>query len=861
MLTCLSLIHPFSHNLSLLVLLLALIAGPVYPAQEEVTFHQLTIGQFPTDTGQFPTNAEQRPAVDDDNQIHFLRSDKVTAIFEKTAAGYTWTGYKDLATGKQWNISGPLFSLQTGNGHRSNVGAAGFESLVEERQEGIPSVVLETYVPTPGITVRQRYTFLADGRTLRISTSLRGNIKSVTIQRVGLLEIKIEGENLRLIGPELVSSPVFGQNVFAGVEHPSAWCQVEGENLYLAQHSYTEVGPEWVSLPSAVFGTASEEDRVITGDEPVRRAFLRYLDTVRVKPADLHVHYNDWWTAPVPSSETDVLKIISELKRGLFDTTGMFFDSYAMDMGWSDPHSVWRINQARFPVGFDRIKQALGEMKAHPGLWVSPSSLYPPALDNKWLGEAGYETMPHASLGAVACLVRDGKYQQAFKAAVLDHAKAGELAHVKFDGYIPSCDVDTHGHHTGPESYQPIAEGLMEVFDALRAQNPGIALEPTCFGSFPSPWWLMHVPFVIGPFGDDSPYGRSPCPEWLESMITGREIANRTGRDAFLMPSSALQCFDIILQCPGDIQNMAAMAIGRGRWFLSCYINPKYIDTEEWRFFADLIAWARANKDFLQEPLPFGGDPAQRQAYGYRFASKERQIFCVRNPWIEETGLSLTDYCPSPIAREVRLLYPRREVLSYLNTAEALPPIHLGPYETQFIEVVPAPQGDKPPHPVQPTPPTIAWKSTGECQVVQPTATIKLEGDLNLSGIISAEVCVLCEGDQKDPTGQCSVLVDNATVSMQTSASAGAFAATVQPQKERWVWFLAPIEAGQHHVSVKMVPDPGVKKVSVFLRGFMASPETAPVFNSGPAFPLYHPESRPWSRVLLAEREVTPTGN
>jgi len=785
-------------------------------------------------------------------------SGKVEAVFEKTAAGYTWTSYKDLVTGKQWSVSGPLFSLQTPDLHRTNLGDKGFQTLSKD-QKG-ESIQLETVLYSPHITIRQTYSFCPDGRTLRISSSLRGTETPVVIQRVGLLEIKVDGEEFQRIGPELVSSPIFGHDTFAGVEHPSAWCQVDGENLYLAQHSYTEVGPEWIHLPPVVFGTASKEDHSIAGDEALRRAFLRYLDTVRVKPLDLHVHYNDWWTAPVPSSETDVLKILSELKKGLFNPNGVFFDSYAMDMGWSDPHTVWQINKARFPHGFNRIKQALGEMGSHPGLWVSPSSFYPPALDNKWLGEAGYETIPHAGIGAVACLAKGGKYQQAFKEAVLDHAKAGELAHVKFDGFFPSCDVASHGHHTGPESYLPIAEGLMEVFDALRAQNPRIALEPTCFGSYPSPWWLMHVPFVIGPFGDDSPYGRSPCPEWLESMITGREVTNLSGRNAFLMPSSALQCFDIILQCPGEIQNMAAMAIGRGRWFISCYINPKYIDSEEWRFFAELIRWARANKDFLQEPLPFGGDPAQRQAYGYRFASPERQIFCIRNPWIEETELELMDYCPVPSAREVRTLYPRREILAHLNKGESLSPVHLGPYETQFIEVVPETKQDKTPQASPPSPPSITWKSAGEPQSVKSstgeTRSITFAGDLEMDGILSAELCVLLEGDREEPNGQCHVLVDQASAPVQISASAGSFAATGQPRPEHWIWFLAPVQPGQHQISIELEMTSTTRKVSVFLRGFSPAPEPAEIYGPGQGFPLYHPERRAWSRTLLPVRKV-----
>ena len=491
-------------------------------------------------------------------------SEGVEIVFEKEGAGYNWVEYRDKDAERSWSISGARFSLQTLDGKRTNLGEAGFANLAKRDGEGGQEVVLETELAMPPVSVKQVFSICGDGRTLRIRTLLRATSDPVLIHRVGLLEISVPGENLHLTGSPNVSCPIFGDHVFAGIEYPSAMCQVEGDNLSLAQHSYTQVESEWVDLPSAVFGSVAEEDVSTAGKDALRRTFLRYLDTVRVKPADMHVHYNDWWTAPVPSSEKFVLDNIAEMKRGLYDRTGFFFDSYALDAGWSDTHSVWEIDKKNFPEGFDRIRDAMAEVGGHPGLWVSPSSLYPFALDNKWLKSEGYEVTPHTWLEYNACLAVGGKYQKAFKEAALKHVRDADLAHMKFDGFVQSCNVEEHGHPTGAESYLPIAEGLMEVFDAIRELNPNIAMEPTCFWYNPSPWWLMHVPFNIGPFGDDSPYGRCPCPEWVEAMTTARDIKNLDGRDSFLMPSSALQCFDIIVQCPGVFQNHATMAIGEG---------------------------------------------------------------------------------------------------------------------------------------------------------------------------------------------------------------------------------------------------------------------------------------------------------
>ncbi len=573
-----------------------------------------------------------------------LRSEAgVEIVFEKRGDAWRWTAYRDTVAGRDWSIDGPYFSLQTPDGTRTGVADAGFASLTESTVAGHPSVVLETQFTSPHVAIRQTFAFCSDRRTVRIKSEARSLGDPIVIQRVGLLEIRVADQKLKLMGPGTVSSPVFGDRIFAGIEHPAALCQVDGDRLYLVQHSYTRLAADWVGLPPAVFGSASDADVAASPAEALRRAFLRYLDTVRVHPRDMHIHYNNWWTMPVPSTEADVLRNIADLKRGLYDHTGFFFDSYAMDMGWSDPHSVWQVERRDYPHGFDRIRDALSPMHSRPGLWVSPSSCYPPALDNEWIEKAGYEVLTRTDGTRYACLALGGRYQVAFKDAVLKHAREAHLGHVKFDGLVWPCDATTHPHHPGIESFQPIAEGLADVMDALRAQDPGIALEPTCLGYYPSPWWLMHTPFVIGPYGDDSPAGRVPCPEWIESMTTARDLAIFKGRDAFLMPSSALECFDIVVQCPGEFQNHAAMAIGRGHWFQSTYINPRFMDEGEWRFFADLCRWARANRNFLQDPTPLGGDPTDRKPYGYAYSSPKRGLFFVRNPWIEEASLKLPD--------------------------------------------------------------------------------------------------------------------------------------------------------------------------------------------------------------------------
>jgi hypothetical protein len=515
------------------------------------------------------------------------------------------------------------------------------------------------------------------------------------------------------------------------------------------------------------------------------------------------------------------------------------------------------------------------------GLWVSPSSLYPFALDNRWLASAGYEVTPHPTLGFSACLARGGKYQTAFKEAALRYAQEANLAHMKFDGFVPRCDEAGHGHAPGADSLLPLAEGLMEVFDALRTQNPNIALEPTCFGYQPSPWWLMHVPFIIGPFGDDSPFGRCPAPDYLESMTTAREIKNLEGRGSFLMPSSALQCFDLIVQCPGAFPNHAVMAIGRGRWFISSYLNPKFMDTEEWRFFAEAMRWARHHRAFLQEPLPFGGHPKQREAYGYAFLSETRQLLCLRNPWIDETSLALPEPLPTSLNVEIRMLYPRPGLIGRLARSNAPLRLPLGPYETQLIELVPS---DQPTVDVAKAPlPQVTWAPAEEPRVectvfaADPPAlgpswtsldgvadrrsSLVVTGRLTTDHTLDAQLCVLCERHPAVAENTCRVLVDGQEVAVSIARSQGAFGATGEGQPEHWIWFLADLPVGGHDLRIELSGPALQYPTGVFLRGDLARPTPAATLAlEGPAFPSYHADRLPWSRTLvpLAARSADP---
>ena len=809
-------------------------------------------------------------------EIVLKGKEAITAIFGSRDSSFTWIAYQDGLSKQKWLPDGPHFKIVTVDGDCISGTDCSFSCISQDSLQ----ITLQAEIPTPPLIIKRSYSFCGDGRTLHITTALRSEKEPVIIQRINLMEISVPGEKLRLTGPEHVSFPVFAERIFAGVEHPSATCKVQGDNLLLYQSPYTEIGKEWVEFPAVVFGSASDKDFSVSGKEGLRKAFIRYLNSVRIKPLDMHIHYNDWWTAPQPSSEAFVLSNIEKLKNSLYDQTGFFFDSYALDEGWADRHSVWEINKKNFPKGFENIRKSLARIGSRPGLWVSPSSLYPNSLDNHWLEKEGYEVTPNNRLDFNACLAIGGRYQTAFKKVLEKHVRQSHLAHVKFDGFVPSCNEAAHGHPTGEASYQALAEGLIDVFQSLRKIDPMIALEPTCFGYQASPWWLLYVPFIIGPFGDDSPKGRCPSPQWIEAMTTARDIKNREGRKNFLMPGPALQCFDIVVQCPGAFQNHAVMAIGRGRWFISSYINPRYMDTAEWQFFAELVAWARANREFLQEPVPIGGDPANREAYGYAFFNSSKELYCLRNPWMVETSLPLPESSLISSPREIRTIYPRRHILGRRQANVPSPSVHLGPYETKFIEIVPIDrqrtdqnieQVDKVPIPIhwyprqKPFVETIFYESAtepfgpdwscpdGDTEAIR---RFKLEGELEIKGTETCDLYILCEGRTiKSAFPQIDLTINGLKGTYDVSRSVGSFFAGGYSEED-WAWFKVPLQSGKHYLRIEAKAVTPSAKFGVFLCGTVKAPPSPPAPGSGPAFPLFQPQSISWSQPL-----VKPSGN
>lgn len=184
------------------------------------------------------------------------------------------------------------------------------------------------------------------------------------------------------------SQPLFYDGFFAGIEFPVADTRHEGSRAVFAYRPGLRVAAgQWLETHKAVFGIAPRGRELA--------AFHRYITAHRPPPSGFHLNYNSWWTSPVPYAEADILKLIATFEKALYRPHGVSFDTFCIDLGWSNPRSLWEIDGTMFPAGFAGLKDATARMGSHTGVWISPSGCYSGiagSLDNEWAAAQGYES-------------------------------------------------------------------------------------------------------------------------------------------------------------------------------------------------------------------------------------------------------------------------------------------------------------------------------------------------------------------------------------------------------------------------------------------------------------------------------------
>ncbi len=637
------------------------------------------------------------------------------------------------------------------------------------------------------------------------------------------------------------SYPVFLPGYFAGVEYPIAAVRKTNSTVSLGHKPGTTLIPgQWFESRKTVY-TA-----VPVGEE--RAAFKRYVAAHRPGAGTFHVNYNSWWTSPVPYTEKDILGLVNTFKTKMYDPYKVSFDTFTVDLGWSDPLTMWQVNAKSFPNKCRDIISQVTAMKSHMGFWISPSNCYSPqSVDTDWAAKNGFETYTSAS-GTKLCCLAGHKYADAFRAALVKLVTEYRSCHFKFDGYVLECPSSEHGHLPGDLSQDATAEGLLAAVADIRKHSKNTWIETTCMGWNGSPWWLFYVDSVIGTYGDDAPYGRVPCPVYRESSTTARDYYNLQGAEWLVMPIVAQEVLGIIHQTPEPLTNDAVDVVMRGHMFMPVYMNPAYMNDARWKSFSDLISWARANAKTLQQTTPLqpvswqnGKAPKfdenavmPREPYGYAHCSGDQGLIHLRNPWITNADYELkldTILGLDPSAKNLNIvsIYPEPRLYARSVKYGDKLRIPIAPYETLVLQI-----SKKEPakaitdvHGQSPSISTLSVMKNEKSSVVYNSSDTAFGPDwTSLVGsaksgtrvqygcdvTISApdtELLILNEAPTDEINCPGSILIDGVAAKPVITGSASGWSATGLPKHEHWMFLRVPLPQGKHSVSIDIYPSAG----------------------------------------------------
>jgi len=645
------------------------------------------------------------------------------------------------------------------------------------------------------------------------------------------------------------SYPVFLPGFFAGIEFPVSSVRMESGLLVMAHQPGLRIMPgRWYDSRKEVFGIANK------GHE--KEAFISYIAANRPAGSGMHIDYNSWWTSPMPYSEKDILKLMNAFYENMFLPYGVSFNSFCIDMGWSNPKSIWGIDTILFPDKFTTLRQAAEKMNTNLGLWISPSNRYSPSsINSDWAEQNGYETFIDTSRSAKVCCLGGEHYSNAFREKLLYMVKEYGIKQLKFDGYLFLCPRSDHGHEPGILSMEPIAESLIETCRQIHKVSPDTWIETTCMGWNPSPWWLFNANSVIGTYGDDSPAGRVPSPVFRESYTSARDFYNIQGATYLMSPVSAQEVLGIIHQTPEPFANDAITTIMRGHLFLPLYVNPAYMDKTRWKMLAYILTWARQNVSFLRNTkillpeswkngnVPRFSEEAQmpREPYGYSHWFKNKGLVELRNPWIKSCEYALkidstTGFSKNAGNLKIVSLYPEVRIYARnLNYGE-LVNIPLAPYETLILSVSAEESiaglmdaetfmhafgkivvNSIKATDMQPVAKDHSYTPDSVSKSKMGTSTGKyiMEGSVELkSGLADLTVIIEDKNDSVRPTGD--IYINGKPSAFSISGTASGWKATMFKKQEHWTIISVPLEQGKNEISFKLniLGAPG--KVSVW---------------------------------------------
>jgi hypothetical protein len=453
---------------------------------------------------------------------------------------------------------------------------------------------------------------------LRQEISIQAGSQPLALRDIQLLRFR--DQDAHVVG-SVAGSPIVTGNYYLGFEHPLSYSNVENGEAVAGLKRTLSLAPGQSITYSSVFGAAQ------TGQ--MRRDFLAYLELERAHPYRTFLHYNTWYDLGRGErfNAAQVEDRIHTFGEELVRKRGVTVDSFLLDDGWDDTHTMWQLNSG-FPDGLAPLIAAAREYGFSLGVWFSPWGGYQEEKEQRIAyGQShGYETVK----GGYA--LSGPRYYAKFEEACLKFLREG-VNQFKVDGTGNASQV------VPGSVFDSDFSAAIYLIDRMRQQNSDVFIDVTT-GTWPSPFWLRYADTICRLGEDHSFTGEGT---WRQKWITYRDAQTYRNivRDGPLFPLSSLMLHGIIYARkaddlatdPGhDFADEVHSYFGGGTELQELYITPSLLTSADWDVLAEAGRWSRNNAATLRDTHWIGGDPDKGEPYGWASWSAAEGILVLRNP-------------------------------------------------------------------------------------------------------------------------------------------------------------------------------------------------------------------------------------
>ena len=442
---------------------------------------------------------------------------------------------------------------------------------------------------------------------------------------------------------------------FWGVEFPASYNYVVDKKGYCGYLWGRKIkkGSVYTSY-KAVVGAGDEH-------ELIQDAFFRYINRIRIRPLRLQVQYNTWFDYGHNVDKIKFCQSVSKINNELVKKRGVPpLSAYVIDDGWQDVNAdwsdkTWKVNN-KFDKDFSYSLSCVRNANSNLGLWLSPGCLFGAQKAAQRYKKQGFEVLDKWMSMA------GPKYMQLFEDRILELTKEG-VTYFKLDGifghlntrefelkgqryglpYMPQLGTDTLSpsdirlnNHKFDElkTYYLVAgtERLMQIFKKQNEINHNVYVVISN-GAYLSPWWLMYVDAVWMINAGDAARGSNRT----------EEMVYRDGvyYDTWVKEKTQFPINSVFNHEPKKISSGESkqqfteyllMNLSRGTGFVELYIKTDLLSSDDWDVLAEGLKWVHKVFPYFKHSRMHGGNPKNKEVYGYTAWNKTGGYISFHNP-------------------------------------------------------------------------------------------------------------------------------------------------------------------------------------------------------------------------------------